>query len=124
MKHLGRRARAGFYLVVAVLMVSVSPAVLAVEWVDKYVANLEPYFVEPGQDCIYFTLEGVSRADASLPGGASGTAWFAIPRTNPGARDVYAMLLAAKLAARPVIVATTGEVACRTYVGVKSVWMR
>jgi hypothetical protein len=72
-----------------------------------------------GSDCIYFTLHGVSVADPALP---STGAWFAMPRTQNGSRDAYAMLLTAKVSGLPVRVSTTGAIACG-YPQVASIYM-
>jgi hypothetical protein len=44
-------------------------------------------------DCFYFTLEGVTEADPAKPNNA----WFAVLRTQNGAKEMYATFLAAKL---------------------------
>jgi hypothetical protein len=67
--------------------------------------------------CAYFQLVGVTQADPSVPGDA----WFAIPTTQNGFTEIYAMMVAAKLAGAPVTVGTTGAVAggsCGTNPGV------
>jgi hypothetical protein len=61
-----------------------------------------------GADCFYFTLNGVTEADPVK----SGDPIFAIPRTQYGAKDAYAMLLAAKLADKQLIVVTRGTLLC------------
>ena len=78
----------------------------ATSWLGKNVGTLQSTF--EGADCFYFTLEGVSQADPILPG----SPWFAIPRTQYGAKDAYAMLLSAKLSGQPVNVVTNGAAAC------------
>jgi hypothetical protein len=62
-------------------------------------------------NCYFFTLIGHSPADPAV--GAS--AWFAISRDQPGAKDAYAMLLAAKLAEKHVRVITIGTTVCGGY---------
>ncbi len=59
-------------------------------------------------DCVIFTLQGLAEADPRVPS----TPWFAIPRSQFGARDAYAMLLAAKLTGERVEVRTSNEIAC------------
>jgi hypothetical protein len=69
------------------------------------------------QDCLWFQLSGVTQADPQLPN----SPWFAIPRTQNGYNEIYAMLLAAKLSGTSVQVATTGAPAggaCNQYSGV------
>jgi len=70
-------------------------------------------------DCFYFTLQGVSEADPAKPGDPM----FAIPRTQYGAKDAYAMLLAAKISGEPVVVKTRGTLACG-YAAVAEVQMQ
>jgi len=57
------------------------------------------------QDCVYFTLQGVAVADPAV----GTTPWFAIPRSQYGATDAYAMLLTSKVAGLSLHVATTGQ---------------
>lgn len=69
------------------------------------------------QDCVYFTLTGVSQADPV----SAGSAWFAIPSTQTGFSEVYAALLAAKISGATVMVSTSGNFAggaCGNYAGV------
>jgi hypothetical protein len=76
------------------------------DWANKTVAMLSSTY--DGSDCVYFTLEGVTQADPVKPGDPT----FAFPRNQFGAKDGYAMLLAAKLADRPVRVLTRGTLSC------------
>ena len=57
------------------------------------------------QDCVFFTLNGVSEADPVVPG----SPWFAMPRTQTGFNEVYAALLAAKISGTTVTISTTGS---------------
>ena len=66
------------------------------DWNGRMVGMLSSTY--DGADCIYFTLEGVSEADPIKPGDPT----FAIPRSQFGSKDAYSMLLAAKLADKPV----------------------
>jgi hypothetical protein len=75
-------------------------------WVNKNVSQIQSTYT--GSDCFYFTLEGVTEADPVVPGAI----WFAIPRTQNGSKDAYAMLLAAKLSGAPLRVHTNGTVSC------------
>jgi hypothetical protein len=93
-----------FAVVVAVSTPLVCNAML--DWNGKQVAMLSSTY--DGADCIYFTLEGVAEADPVKPGDPT----FAIPRTQNGSRDAYAMLLSAKLAGQPVRVLTRGTLTC------------
>jgi hypothetical protein len=65
-----------------------------------------------GADCVYFTLSGISVADPSLGNNSS---WFAIPRSQYGAKDAYAMLLTARATGVQVRVTTTGTTICGGY---------
>ena len=76
------------------------------DWNAKTVLMLSSTY--DGADCIYFTLDGVPEADPIK----SGDPTFAIPRSQYGSRDAYAMLLSAKLADKPVRVTTRGTLAC------------
>ena len=69
------------------------------------------------QDCVFFTLNGVSEADPAVPG----SPWFAMPRTQTGFNEVYAALLAAKISGTTVTISTTGRPAsgaCGNYSGI------
>jgi hypothetical protein len=76
------------------------------DWNGKTVAMLSSTY--DGADCIYFMLDGVTEADPVKPGDPI----FAIPRSQFGSKDGYAMLLSAKLTDRPVRVLTRGTLAC------------
>ena len=76
------------------------------DWPTKNVSTLMTAY--DGADCFYFTLKGVAEADPVKPGDPT----FAIPRTQFGAKDGYAMLLAAKLSGSTVRVVTRGTLSC------------
>ena len=59
-------------------------------------------------DCVIFTLNGITEADPRVPS----TPWFAIPRTQFGAKDAYAMLLSARLTGEAVEVRTSNDIVC------------
>jgi hypothetical protein len=68
------------------------------------------------RDCLYFTLSGITQADPINPN----SPWFAVPRTQIGYSELYAMLLAAKLSGASISAGTTGAVAggvCGAYAG-------
>lgn len=67
-------------------------------------------------DCIYFKLEGVTQADPIK----ANDPMFAILRTQPGAKDAYAMLLTAKITGTAPWVRTRGNLVCG-YAGVAEV---
>jgi hypothetical protein len=94
--------------VVAVAAILAMPAIglATTTWSNKNVGTLQSMF--DGADCFYFTLDGVTQADPIVPG----SAWFAIPRVQYGAKDAYAMLLSAKLSERQLIVVTSGATSC------------
>lgn len=87
------------------------------DWSGKQVATVISTY--DSADCIYFTLEGVTEADPVKPGDPT----FAIPRSQYGSKDAYAMLLAAKLSGQPVRVLTRGTLACN-YAAVAQVMMQ
>ena len=71
-------------------------------------------------DCLWFQLNGVAQADPINPN----SPWFAIPRTQNGYNELYALLLAAKLGGLTLQLATTGAAAggnCGRYAGVASI---
>ena len=104
---------------IAAAMLAVVPALApAVNWADRTVGQLQSTY--DGADCIYFTLEGVTEADPVKPGDH----WFAIPRTQYGAKDAYAMLLAAKLTGKTVFVSTRGALSSCGYAAVTQVLMQ
>jgi hypothetical protein len=69
------------------------------------------------EDCVWFTLVGVPQADPILPN----SPWFALPRTQIGYSEIYAILLAAKLSGSSLNVVTTGAAAggaCGAYAAI------
>lgn len=84
---------------------------------NKSVSQLQSTWASA--DCIFFTLDGVSEADPVKPGNT----WFAIDRTQFGAKDAYAMLLSAKISGTSVTVRTSGTLACG-WASVESVIMQ
>lgn len=59
-----------------------------------------------GRPCTFFTLNGVSVADPILPN----SPWFVIPQSAVGYKEMLALLVSAKLTAKPLFVSTTGSV--------------
>jgi hypothetical protein len=58
--------------------------------------------------CYFFQLDGVSVVDSSI----STTPWFAIPRNSENAKELYALILSAKLTGTPLSrVLTSGSLA-------------
>lgn len=91
-------------ILAAFMIPATSNAMLS--WENKTVSMLSSTY--DGADCIYFTLVGVSEADPIKPGDPT----FAIPRSQFGSKDGYAMLLVAKTSGQPVRVLTRGTLAC------------
>ena len=69
------------------------------------------------RDCMFFMLEGVTQADPNVV-----SAWFAIPRTHPGFKEITGLLLAAKVSGIPINVTTNGQTVCG-HAGVRLVVM-
>lgn len=101
---------------------------LAVMWMNsasaythssKLVGTLMP---PDGRDCVFFELQGVGIADENVSGGES---WIAVPRSQTGFKEIYALLLAAKVAQMPITVVTTGAPApspCNGFVGLTQIY--
>lgn len=70
------------------------------------------------QDCLYFTLVGVSVADDSIPS----TPWFAVPRAHVGFKEISAMVMLAKASDRLITVKTRNATACG-YIAVDFVFL-
>jgi hypothetical protein len=96
-----------FFVLVTMLCLS-AQATAAVVHTSKLVGQIQS--TSKSQDCYWFTLQGVSVADPSVV--TDNIAWFAIPRTQYGAKDTLALLLAAKASGTSVSVATPGGVVC------------
>jgi hypothetical protein len=88
-----------------------------IDWSSKTVSMVSSTY--DGADCIYFTLDGVTEADPIKPGDPT----FAIPRSQYGAADAYAMLLTAKVTGQSVRVITRGTLACG-YASVAQIMMQ
>lgn len=82
-------------------------------WSSKLIANLQP--PSPASDCVVLTLAGVSEADPIN----SGSPWIAIPRSTTGFDELYAGLLAAKLADKPITLYTNATINSCGYVGIR-----
>jgi hypothetical protein len=89
----------------------------AAEWDNKTIQQFQPD--HPYQNCFFFILNGVTTADSSV----STSAWFAVDRAaHPGAEDLAATLLTARITGTPITVVTSGTAACG-YAGVSYVIM-
>jgi hypothetical protein len=87
-----------------------------VEYHNKMLLDLQASW--DAGDCFFFRFAGVSEADPVK----TGDQWFAMSRSQFGAKDAYAMLLSAKLAGRPVSVITSGNLSCG-YAQVLAIYM-
>jgi hypothetical protein len=77
---------------------------------------------DASRDCLFFTLQGVNTAEpAVLPDNP----WFAVPRTHPGFKEIYAAILMARATGALLNVQTTGQAAatCSGHPGANSVVM-
>jgi hypothetical protein len=114
----GKATRANSWgtLLAIVAVTAGSTSALAVDW-NATVGQLQG--LSSGANCTFFTLNGVSQADPVVPSNP----WFAIDRSQIGATDAYALLLAAKVSGSAVRVTTTGGTVCGGYPGVNQVIM-
>jgi hypothetical protein len=90
-----------------------------VQWPGHLVGRIFP---PDSRDCVYFELAGVPQADSNVSGGGS---WFAIPRSAPGFKEIYALLLTAKTTGMALTVETTGVAAggaCGVFAGVHQIY--
>ncbi len=78
----------------------------AAAYSGKTVGSVQGFF--DGADCFYFKLKGVNEADPINPG----SDWFAISRSQYGAKDALAVLLTAKASGLTVHVSTRGTLIC------------
>jgi hypothetical protein len=69
------------------------------------VTNVHPPDTRP---CAFFQLQGVTTADPVAPG----SPWFAIPMTNVGFHEQFALLLTASFGPHTVVAKTTGKLVC------------
>ena len=71
--------------------------------------------------CVFVSIVGVSAADPVI---MSSSSWIAIPQSQNGFKETYALLLAAKLSGTPVTITTTGAAvpACDGYVGLANAY--
>ena len=82
-----------------------SPFILASDHSDKMILEINS---PDERECIFFLLEGVSTADPDV----NSSGWFSVPKTHHEYEVIVSMLLASKMANKPVSVRTTGETAC------------
>ncbi len=93
-----------------------SGALAGTTWANRTVGQIQGS--DSGTDCFFFTLVGVTQPDPVSP-----SPWIAIPRSQYGAKDAYAILLSAKLTGQQVRVTTNGAIACGGYATVSEVSM-
>lgn len=93
-------------LAVCALAATASLPSFATDHVGKTVSELQANHT--ATDCFYFRLDGVSEADPVKPNDP----WFAVSRTAYGAKDAYALLLAARVTGTAVHIVTTGAMVC------------
>ena len=74
-------------------------------FVSKTIAMIET--PNSGRPCIFIWLDGVSSAGPATPG----QPWMAIRQAHPGYREMVAIIMAAKLANRPINVKTLDTLA-------------
>ena len=101
-------------LTLIVLVASSSQAHSEVVYSGKKITTLYGFY--DSADCIYFKLEGVTQADPVK----LNEPIFAISRTQSGAKEAFATLLAAKITRTPPYVRTRGNLVCG-YAGVAEV---
>ncbi|MDP5277681.1 hypothetical protein Q9Q95_01990 [Sphingomonas sp. DG1-23] len=58
--------------------------------------------------CVFFTLDGVSLADALVPD----SPYFALSKSHASYAELNALLLTAKATGRPVTITTSGSTVC------------
>lgn len=91
-------------------------AISCIAWIPSANAALAEHFNKTisllevaDSPCIFFQLTGVTEANPSAPS----SAWFAIDKNQGNAKEMYALLLAVKMAGNSVTrVLTTGEIVC------------
>jgi hypothetical protein len=105
-------------LTTTVLLLVLAQPSYAVAWNGYQVGRILP---PDSKDCVAFQLTGVNEADPAVPG----IAWFAVPRSAFGFKEIYALLLTAKASGIPITVETTGQLAgsqCHPFVGVWQIY--
>jgi hypothetical protein len=92
--------------IVAVLVTLAAARSDAVIYENKMIGTIQPFIA--GDNCFYFTLQGVTEADPVKPG----SPWFAISRSDTGAKDAMATLLSAKYQGIAIRVFSNGTLTC------------
>jgi hypothetical protein len=106
-----------FSIVLALSLLVAGPADAVVHQINKSVGVIMP---PDYRDCVFFQLVGVSVPDP----GVSTSPWIAIPRSQVGFKEIYALLLWAKGSGTNITVETSGEAvaSCGGAVGVWQVY--
>jgi hypothetical protein len=103
-----RISRSGIFLLAAASLAAntmLADAAISAQNYAAPILQLQPPNLNV--DCVWFTLVGVSQGDPILPGSPG----FALPRSQTGYSEIYAMLQAAKLSGSSLVIETTGAVA-------------
>jgi hypothetical protein len=104
--------------VVALMLTSLTqPAHAVVHHIGKEVGVIMP---PDTRDCVFFQLVGVSQPDPVAPG----IPWIAVPRTQQGFKEIYALLLLAKGSGMQLTIETnsTAQSNCAGAVGVWQIY--
>jgi hypothetical protein len=92
-------------------LVAVAAALLAPSQLlagETAAGNIQDILVD-ARPCAFFTLDNVAIADPNAP---NGQAWFAIPTSTPNYKDLFSLLVSAKLAGKKISVITIGAIDC------------
>jgi hypothetical protein len=103
-----------------ILLSALAPQAMPSTHSSKLVTAIQPPNIDA--DCLYFQLAGVTQADAIAPN----SPWFAIPRAQNGFKEMYALLLTARVSQIAISVNTTGQVAaspCAAYAAVQYIYI-
>ncbi len=87
-----------FFLLYLVAMV-----VSAADYPNKKIGYIRGPDTRP---CLLFQLEGVTTA------GNTGSPWFALSFSHPGYKDIFSIMLAAKMSGKTINVSTSNNTAC------------
>jgi len=91
-------------LIVVSSILAVAGDAAATTHSNHAVARIEP--PDPVRDCLFFTLDGVTTSEPAV---AQNNPWFAVPRSHPGFREIYAAVLLARATGALLTVITTGQ---------------
>ncbi len=94
-----------YVVLVAVALMSTPGASWASEHAWKAVAIVHS---PDSRDCVFFQLVGVSEADQVAPGNP----WFAVPKSHLGFKEIFSMLITARVTGQSVYVSTESSLSC------------